>query len=523
VTLSPDGSFTYTPDAGFTGPDTFTYVASDAMDYSAPATVTVNVGPPPSGVASVVASATGFFTDVSLFGGPSETRGPAPVVTLAPNATDSPRSAHLEEAEAVYGPATIFASGPLDVVADAAVGPGGHAATSSTVAGHPDPAQRPGPFLYDGVATACRADEAATTATVAVTNGVVETSYHVGDDPDTPEVEEGGQVRTTQAVPPDPAPNTVIEGTLDHVGDSFRITFNHQVTHPDGSLTVTGAWMELLGPTAVGEVEIAKATCGAEVVAAAARAVADFDGDGISDPSVFRPATGAWFVAGQPTTYLGRDGDAAVPADYDGDGDTDRAVWRPANGGWFVAGQPTTYFGLDGDVPVPADYDGDGAADLSVFRPATGAWYRTGQPTAYFGRSGDVPVPADYDGDGDADLSVFRPATGAWLIEGRPAVYLGRSGDVPVPADYDGDGTAEPTVFRPATGAWFRAGAPTVYLGRQGDVPVPGDYDGDGTAEPAVFRPATGAWFRTGAPTVYLGRAGDVPLPLPAAAFRSMG
>ncbi|NJO83673.1 MAG: cadherin-like domain-containing protein, partial [Blastochloris sp.] len=43
LTLNPDGSFTYTPDAGFDGVDQFTYRAGDGYDPSALATVTINV------------------------------------------------------------------------------------------------------------------------------------------------------------------------------------------------------------------------------------------------------------------------------------------------------------------------------------------------------------------------------------------------------------------------------------------------------------------------------------------------
>ncbi len=43
LTLNPDGSFTYVPDAGFTGDDTFTYVANDGSDDSNTATVTITV------------------------------------------------------------------------------------------------------------------------------------------------------------------------------------------------------------------------------------------------------------------------------------------------------------------------------------------------------------------------------------------------------------------------------------------------------------------------------------------------
>jgi Ca2+-binding RTX toxin-like protein len=43
VTAVTNGSFTYTPPTGFTGTDTFTYVAFDGFEASAPATVTINV------------------------------------------------------------------------------------------------------------------------------------------------------------------------------------------------------------------------------------------------------------------------------------------------------------------------------------------------------------------------------------------------------------------------------------------------------------------------------------------------
>lgn len=43
LTFNKDGSFTYTPKAGFTGIDTFTYVANDSIADSTPATVTINV------------------------------------------------------------------------------------------------------------------------------------------------------------------------------------------------------------------------------------------------------------------------------------------------------------------------------------------------------------------------------------------------------------------------------------------------------------------------------------------------
>jgi len=54
LTLNPDGSFTYTPTAGYVGNDSFTYTADDgqarvaAFAPSSPATVTITVLPPPN-------------------------------------------------------------------------------------------------------------------------------------------------------------------------------------------------------------------------------------------------------------------------------------------------------------------------------------------------------------------------------------------------------------------------------------------------------------------------------------------
>ncbi len=262
------------------------------------------------------------------------------------------------------------------------------------------------------------------------------------------------------------------------------------------------------------------------VTSVARATVADFDGDGTTDRSVWRPATGEWFVdaSGSPMA-LGLATDVPVPADYDGDGIVERAVFRPSTATWYVDGAegPTT-FGAAGDVPVPADYDGDGTAEVAVFRPATGAWHVEGTATpTYLGLTGDVPVPGDYDGDGTTEPAVFRPASGGWYVEGAATpTFHGLTGDVPVPGDYDGDGATDIAVFRPTGGGWYvDGGAEPTFHGLHEDVPVPGDYDGDGTTDIAVFRPAAGGWYVRNAPTTYFGLPSDTQLVLPAAIARA--
>ena len=253
----------------------------------------------------------------------------------------------------------------------------------------------------------------------------------------------------------------------------------------------------------------------------------DYDGDGRTDISVFRPSTRTWWIApsGAPgsatANQFGLSTDRIVPADYDGDLKTDIAVYR--DGTWYVLSSSNSSvvinnWGTPTDIPVPADYNSDGSAELAVYRPSTGEWWilnsnGTHSATA-FGLPTDVPTPGDYDGDGKTDLSVYRGASvpgqqGTWWVLNSTNGFavptlLGVQGDIAVPADYEGDGRDNIAVFRPSTGVWYRStNAATNYdavqFGLAGDSPVPGDYDGDGRADPAVVRFGSNAvWYTLG-------------------------
>ena len=267
------------------------------------------------------------------------------------------------------------------------------------------------------------------------------------------------------------------------------------------------------------------------------RAVYDFDGDGRSDLSVFRPSNGVWYLQQSTNGFrgvaFGAGDDIITPADYDGDSKTDIAVFRPSNGVWYLqqssAGFTGVSFGANGDVPVPADYDGDGRADIAVFRPSNGVWYIQQSTLGFtgiaFGANGDIPVAGDYDGDGRADLAVFRPSNGVWYLQqstgGFTGVAFGTNGDKPVAADYDGDGKTDIAVFRPSNGVWYlqrsTAGFAGIAFGAAGDLPVAADYDGDGKSDIAVFRPSNGVWYQQmstqGFTGVAFGASGDKPIP----------
>jgi sugar lactone lactonase YvrE len=258
--------------------------------------------------------------------------------------------------------------------------------------------------------------------------------------------------------------------------------------------------------------------------------IGDFDNDGKTDLTIYRPGSGTWFInksSGNYTSSLvvnwGLSSDIPVPGDYDGDGIMDVAIFRPSTGTWWALTSSSSYtsylshnFGTDGDVPFAWDVDGDRIVDLIIYRPSTGRWWYTPSTVGYaqygyvdWGTPGDIPVPGEYAGTHGPQVAVYRPSTGDWWTldndTGDPIRFLwgGVAGDVPLRADFDGDGLLDLAIYRPASGEWWvktsvsNYASYTRYLwgGGSGDVPVPADYDGDGKTDVAIYRPATGDWW----------------------------
>lgn len=288
------------------------------------------------------------------------------------------------------------------------------------------------------------------------------------------------------------------------------------------------------------DISDANFTINQQIVTATARPPFDFDGDGKTDISIFRPGPGQWWYlkssdGGNAAVQFGSSSDRQVPADYTGDGKTDVAFWRPSTGEWFILRSEDFSFyafpfGTNGDIPVPADYDGDNKTDAAVFRPSSNTWFiqrSTGGFTFQaFGTTGDQPVVADYDGDNKSDIAIFRPSVAEWWIlrstAGLFAVQFGTTGDKPVQGDYTGDGKADVAFWRPSNGNWtiLRSEDLSFFafpFGVSTDTPAPGDYDGDGKFDAAVYRPSGSTWFiqRTTAGTIIqsFGLSGDVPIP----------
>lgn len=258
-----------------------------------------------------------------------------------------------------------------------------------------------------------------------------------------------------------------------------------------------------------------------------AHTTTEYDGDGRSDPTVFRQSTNNFWVDhslnNNWTIFVHGTsaGDIFLnnTADFDGDGRFDPLLLKldaSSNATWsiFQTGTNTIrtfqfgiFTGAIGDTLAISDYDGDGIQDPAVFRRSTGDWWviQSSAPSfmlvQHWGTLNDFPSVGDYDGDGKADLTAVRVEAGArvWYIRSSidgsfRRIPFGVSATDGVfffaPFDIDGDSkqdiavnriTAGQRVFhvlRSSNNSYVQIG-----WGLSTDTALFGDYDGDGKTD----------------------------------------
>jgi hypothetical protein len=200
-------------------------------------------------VSDVSGGAFGFSVSISLFGGPPGTRGPTPTVTLPAGGSSTPVTSSDPSANATFGPAVIFTSDRLDVSTQGTPGPSGSVTSSATVTNTNKSGQEE--FTAASIASSCTASASGVSGSTTVSGGKLITSE---GNPDV----DGDEVSVD--VPSSPAANTSINGTVESVGDHFRVVFNEQQTS-GRSITVNAMHMYLLGPTAVGDLIVGQSRC----------------------------------------------------------------------------------------------------------------------------------------------------------------------------------------------------------------------------------------------------------------------
>lgn len=210
---------------------------------------------------------------------------------------------------------------------------------------------------------------------------------------------------------------------------------------------------------------------------------ADWTGDGIAEPTVFRRATKAKFRIlrpGKPVLVkrLGTSTDEPVIGDWDGRGGANPGVFTPATKTFSLKakGVVTTFvMGGRTDKPVAGDWNGDGKWEVGLWRASRGLFVlraANGTKTKLkLGSKDDLPVTGDWDGDGRTDIGVFDPATAQFTlrkVDDEGTVWLGTirygaPGDLPVTGDWDGNGRTDLAVWSPATArfALRKAAEPT--------------------------------------------------------------
>ncbi len=243
----------------------------------------------------------------------------------------------------------------------------------------------------------------------------------------------------------------------------------------------------------------------------------DTDGDGVRDYNEVLSGTDPSNPGSSPRPYIF----ASAPFDYDGDGNSNPLVWRGSAGMFFVrdAGQSGNSlvlpWGQKGDIPITYQA-ADSSSNLGVLRMSNNQyrWLLRGPGVKrldgsfvadfFFGLFGDNLVSGPWQRRGITNPAVARLYQNQWqfviLLDDGSVRFTswGGDGDIPRVQDYDGDGIYDIAVFRPTQQKTYivrstdgQAEIHTFGTGTAEFTPR-GDYTGDGIDDITFWEPITG-------------------------------
>ena len=498
------GNIVYTPEHGYTGADSFTYIAEDGAGGMDTGTITVTVSmPPPPPVTVTIASTATFPTKdaftVTLTFSKSVTGLEVGEVTVT-NGTASNFSGLGTTYTVTVTPAAGYAGAvTVSVAAGAATAVGlGNAAASQT-------------FAVDTKAPAL--------SSATVTGSTLTLTYD--------EALDGTSVPASSAFAVKAGPSGSLAAALADTmpvavsGRTVILTLAAAVSMTDvvqvsytapesGKLqdAVGNAAGNLSARTVINNTSPPPPPPGTfgrqteytwNAYTSAKPFATDFNDDGRGDLGVWVSPTGNWYIrygngAGQfsgQTSYNWRADPVAelFAGDFNNDGDGDIGVWthsgvanfyvRYGDGtGQFASSSQTVYswYGIDLDgKAVAADFDGDGRHDIGVWEPAEGNWYiRYGDGAGQFRdqtvykwkvAAGVRQFAGDFNNDGFGDIGVWDPSAGSWRIRygdgtgqfSRETSYTWKvaSGAHPIAADFDNDGYDDIGLWETGSGKWY--------------------------------------------------------------------
>jgi hypothetical protein len=459
LTLNADGSFAYTPGAGFAGSDSFTYEAYDGVNYSSPATVTLTTAPVAQPSSYTVNHDAPYTTDASsgVLAGAYDADGDTLSAVLVSGPSDGTLTLNAD-GSFTYTPATHYL-GEDSFVFEATDGTQVSAPQTVTL-NVVDTAPQVYPNDYDTIENQA--------LTVSTGNGVLAEATA----PD-------GGILTAQ-VASGPSHGTLAlqsNGAFTYTPDANwygEDSFTYEAT--DGLLTSSPATV-----TIQVNQDVSITAQGSDPSAVA---VGDFDNNGYPDialadqglntVSVYLENDGVLDATPVSTTSVGTAPVALAVGNFLGgttpldvavanSGSNTVSILLGNGTGGFTTGTALSV-GSDPVAVVVGDFYGDGQQDIAVANKGSGTvqiFHGNGDgtftlgTTLNMGGSPDALAAADLNGDGHLDLVVANGASDT------VSVYLGQ-----------GNGQfASPT---------------TVTVGSNPDSIAAGDLNGDGIVDLAV-------------------------------------